>query len=60
MRLAPAWLEGREVLAVLPARPSRPDYFMWIEWKDGQIAFIHDYRYARYVLDGVELQLAEG
>ena len=31
---------------------------MWIEWRDGQIAFIHDYRYVRYVLDGAELVLA--
>ena len=59
VRLEPAWLEGREVLAVFthPAA-SRPDYLMWIEWQDGRIAFIHDYRYARYVLDGAELELA--
>ena len=58
VRLQPAWLEGREVLAVFadPASP-RPDYVMWLEWKDGKIVFIHDYRYARYVLDGAELDL---
>jgi RNA polymerase sigma-70 factor (ECF subfamily) len=60
VRLQPAWLEGREVLAVFtdPAA-SRPDYLMWIEWTGDRIAFIHDYRYARYVLDGAELELAE-
>ena len=60
VRLEPAWLDGREVLAVFPGEATEPAYFMWIEWKDGQIAFIHDYRYARYVLDGAELKLAEG
>jgi RNA polymerase sigma-70 factor (ECF subfamily) len=59
VRLRPAWLEGREVLAVFtdPAA-TIPDYFMWIEWSAGRIAHIHDYRYARYVLDGSELELA--
>ena len=60
MRLEPAWMEGREVLAAFPDGAAEPAYFMWIEWKDGQIAFIHDYRYARYVLDGAELTLAAG
>ena len=60
IRLEPAWLDGREVLAAFPGEASQPAYFMWIEWKDGRIAFIHDYRYARYVLDGAELELAEG
>jgi RNA polymerase sigma-70 factor (ECF subfamily) len=59
VRLEPAWLDGREVLAAFPGEASEPAYFMWIEWKDGQIAFIHDYRYARYVLDGAELRLVE-
>ena len=59
VRLEPAWLEGREVLAVFAtAGSTAPDYFMWLEWKDGRIAFIHDYRYARYVLDGAGLVLA--
>jgi RNA polymerase sigma-70 factor (ECF subfamily) len=60
MRLEPAWLEGREVLAVFPGETIEPAYFMWIEWRDGRIAFIHDYRYARYVMDGAALERAEG
>jgi RNA polymerase sigma-70 factor (ECF subfamily) len=59
VRLQAAWLDGREVLAAFPGDASEPAYFMWIEWADGQIAFIHDYRYTRYILDGAELQLAE-
>jgi RNA polymerase sigma-70 factor (ECF subfamily) len=31
---------------------------MWLEWRDGRIAFIHDYRHARYVVEGAELVLA--
>jgi RNA polymerase sigma-70 factor (ECF subfamily) len=57
VRLEPAWLDGREVLAAFPNDAAQPAYFMWIEWRDGQIAFIHDYRYARYVMDGVDLCL---
>jgi hypothetical protein len=27
---------------------------MWIEWRDGRISFIRDYRYARYVVADAE------
>jgi RNA polymerase sigma-70 factor (ECF subfamily) len=48
--LAPAWLDGREVIAVFDDRADdRPSYLMWLEWRDGRISFIHDYRHARYV-----------
>ncbi len=34
--LAPAWLEGREVIAVFEDRAApKPSYFMWLEWRDG-------------------------
>jgi RNA polymerase sigma factor (sigma-70 family) len=57
--LAPAWLEDREVIAVYAERADRePSYFMWLEWRDGRISFIHDYRYASYVLANAELVLA--
>ena len=59
VRLAPAWLEGREVIAVFRTASAAPDYFMWLEWRDGRIAFIHDYRYVRYILDGADLTLAQ-
>jgi ketosteroid isomerase-like protein len=57
--LAPAWLEGREVIAVFEdgADPT-PSYIMWLEWRDGRISFIHDYRYVRYVTADAELTLA--
>ena len=31
---------------------------MWLEWADGRISFIRDYRYVRYVIDDAELVLA--
>jgi RNA polymerase sigma factor (sigma-70 family) len=57
--LAPAWLEGREVIAVFADRVDpKPSYIMWLEWRDGRISFIRDYRYARYVVADAELALA--
>jgi RNA polymerase sigma-70 factor (ECF subfamily) len=57
--LVPAWLEGREVIAVFEQRADRkPGYLMWLEWRDGRISFIRDYRYVRYVAADAELTLA--
>ena len=59
VRLAPAWVEGREVVAVFEDRAgAKPSYFLWLEWRGGRISFIRDYRYARYIVDGAELVLA--
>jgi len=59
VRLAPAWLEGREVIAVFedPNDP-KPSYVMWLTWRGGKISFIRDYRYVRYVIAEAELTLA--
>ena len=57
--LKPAWLEGREVIAVFADRADpKPAYVMWLEWRDGRISFIRDTRYARYVVADAELTLA--
>ena len=59
--LVPAWLEGREVIAVFENRGDpKPSYIMWLEWRDGRISFIRDYRYVRYVVADAELALAPG
>lgn len=59
VRLVPAWMDAREVIAVFEAGSGeKPSYVMWLEWHEGRIRFIHDYRYARYMLEGAELQLA--
>lgn len=58
MWLVPAWLEGREVIAVFEDRADlKPSYIMWLEWRGDQISFIRDYRYVRYVVDAAELVL---
>jgi RNA polymerase sigma-70 factor (ECF subfamily) len=58
--LAPAWLEGREVIAVFADRADpKPAYMMWLEWRNDRISFIHDYRHARYVVADVELLPAQ-
>ena len=36
----------------------KPSYFMWLEWTDGRISFIRDYRHVPYVVDDAELVLA--
>ena len=57
--LAPAWLEGREVVAVFEDRADlKPRYVMWLEWREGRISFIRDYRYVGYVIADAELTLA--
>jgi RNA polymerase sigma-70 factor (ECF subfamily) len=59
LRLAPAWLDGREVIAVYEnAAAVKPSYLMWLEWTAGRISFIRDYKYVRYVIDDAELVLA--
>ncbi|WP_246707361.1 sigma-70 family RNA polymerase sigma factor [Mesorhizobium sp. NZP2077] len=57
--LRPAWVEGREVIAVFESRNApKPIHFMWLEWRDGRISFIRDYRYVGYVADDAGLALA--
>jgi RNA polymerase sigma factor (sigma-70 family) len=59
VRLAPAWLEGREVIAVYEdSQAAKPSYLMWLEWRHGRISFIRDYKHVRYVIDEAELVLA--
>jgi RNA polymerase sigma factor (sigma-70 family) len=49
-RVAPAWLNGREVLAVWP-EPSipLPRYFVELGWREGQVVTIRDFRYVPYI-----------
>jgi RNA polymerase sigma-70 factor (ECF subfamily) len=57
--LAPAWLDDREVIAVFDGRDDpKPSYLMWLEWRNGQISLIRDYRYVRYVAAEAYLVLA--
>ena len=55
----PRLARGREVIAVFEDRADpKPSYMMWLEWRDGRISFIRDYRYVRYVVADAELALA--
>ena len=55
--LVPGLVEGRPAVVVLdPAQPAGlPVYFMLIDWQDGRLLNVRDFRYARYVVDGAEL-----
>ena len=55
--LVPGLVEGRPAVVVLdPAQPAGlPLYFMLIDWQDGRLLNVRDFRYARYVVDGAEL-----
>lgn len=50
-RLVPAWLEGREALAVMAdAAAQGPRYFIELTWSDaGQVTAIRDFRYVSYI-----------
>ena len=37
---------------------AKPDYLMWLEWKDDRISLIRDTRYVRYVMEAAALVLA--
>jgi RNA polymerase sigma-70 factor (ECF subfamily) len=50
VRLVPAWLDDREVIAVYEdPQMVKPSYLMWLEWTDGRISFIRDYKYVAFV-----------
>jgi RNA polymerase sigma factor (sigma-70 family) len=59
VRVAPAWLEGREVIAVYEdPQAVKPSYLMWLEWTADRISFIRDYRHVRYIIDDADLALS--
>ena len=58
VRLAPAWIGGEEVIAVFEeGSASTPHHVMRLDWREGRIAWIRDYRYLPYVLESAELRL---
>jgi hypothetical protein len=59
VRVAPARLDGREVIAVREdPQAVKASYLMWLERPAGRISFISDYRYVRCVVDDAQLVLA--
>jgi RNA polymerase sigma factor (sigma-70 family) len=48
--VAPAWLDGREVLGVWHgSSDGQPDYFVALRWRGGQLTEIRDFRYVAYI-----------
>ena len=57
--LVPGLVEGRPAILVFdPDAPGAPPrYFMLVDWQDGKVATIRDFRHAAYVIEDVEYQL---
>jgi RNA polymerase sigma factor (sigma-70 family) len=54
--LVPAWLEGREVIAVFRAPgEERPGYFIELTVRDAKIRFIRDFYHVPYILQEAEI-----
>ncbi|MDQ0466376.1 RNA polymerase sigma-70 factor (ECF subfamily) [Caulobacter ginsengisoli] len=52
----PGLVDGRPALLISdPADPGRITYVVLLDWQDGEIARIRDYRYATYVLESMDL-----
>ena len=58
-RVAPAWIDGREVLAVLPndSQAGREPYFIELGWSEGRIISIRDFRYVPYIAQEAALEI---
>jgi len=58
-RLIPAWLAGREVVAVFRhPLDARPGYFIELDVRDGQVTRIRDFRYVPYIANEAEIALS--
>ena len=50
-RVAPGWFDGREAMAVwTDAVADVPAYVVALEWRDGCVTAVRDFRYAPYVM----------
>jgi RNA polymerase sigma-70 factor (ECF subfamily) len=47
--VAPAWLDGDEVLAVWLEDQPHPAYFIALRWRGGRVTTITDHRYVPYI-----------
>jgi hypothetical protein len=52
VRVAPTVIEGEPALWVYEAGAEQPAYAIVLTWRDGKLARIRDFRYARYVMPG--------
>ena len=56
-RMAPAMLDGREVIAGYRGEEAAPAYYIELKWKDGKLAAIRDYFFVPYILRDAQLVL---
>jgi RNA polymerase sigma-70 factor (ECF subfamily) len=55
--MVPAWLEGREVIAVFrSSKDARPGYFIELTVANGKVCLIRDFRYVPYVMQGSNVE----
>jgi RNA polymerase sigma-70 factor, ECF subfamily len=47
------------VLVRDPTDPSRPSYFVLLEWQGDRLSNIRDFRFARYAIEGAELLMLD-
>lgn len=50
-------LEGQLALAALVAGDTKPAYFILLEWQNGQVVGIRDFRYVPYIAQEAEFEL---
>lgn len=57
-RLAPGVVEGRPAVLVRDptAAAGAVAYFVLLEWSEGRVARIRDFRYARYAMEGADVR----
>jgi RNA polymerase sigma-70 factor (ECF subfamily) len=53
LRAEPATIEGRTGLWIHEDGAAQPAYAIVLEWQEGRLAVIRDFRYARYVSEGL-------
>jgi RNA polymerase sigma-70 factor (ECF subfamily) len=58
MRAAVGVVEGRPALLVYDGDAELPGYFVLLEWSGDQVAFIRDYKYVDYIIDGLDWTIA--
>jgi RNA polymerase sigma-70 factor (ECF subfamily) len=57
--LVPGLVEGRPAILVFdPGAPSKPKYFVLLQWENGKVATIRDFRHAAYVAENAEFLVA--
>ncbi len=51
LRAQPGEVDGRPAIALVREGSDTPAYFLLIEWADGRIRLVRDYRYVPYIAD---------